>query len=249
MLAGEPPHTGGSAQQIIMKIIAEQPQPVTELRKSVPPNVAAAVGKALEKLPADRFESAKAFAEALANPAFSLGPDAMGVGERSREGMISRRTFAMTTAGFVLIAAALATWGWTQATPTPDGLEVDILLSTTRFDGIANSSSGSIEHRAAIAPDGSAIVFTDSTADATELHIKWRGEHGSVALEGTTGGHAPIYSPEGQWIAYSTEDGRIRKMPAGGGGSTDTCETPAGPRSCPPGSTTARLCTWTARVD
>jgi serine/threonine-protein kinase len=71
MLAGEPPHTGGSAQQIVMKIIAEQPQPVTELRKSVPPNVAAAVGKALEKLPADRFESAKAFAEALGNPHFT----------------------------------------------------------------------------------------------------------------------------------------------------------------------------------
>jgi eukaryotic-like serine/threonine-protein kinase len=32
MLAGEPPHTGGSAQQIIMKIIAERAQPVTELR-------------------------------------------------------------------------------------------------------------------------------------------------------------------------------------------------------------------------
>ena len=62
---GEPPHTGASAQQIIMKIITEEARPVTELRKSVPPNVGAAVAKALEKLPADRFESAKEFAEAL----------------------------------------------------------------------------------------------------------------------------------------------------------------------------------------
>src|SRR6185436_8139705 len=70
MLAGNPPHMGNSAQQIIMKIIAEPVQPVTTLRKSVPPNVAAALAKALEKLPADRFESAKAFGEALGNPAF-----------------------------------------------------------------------------------------------------------------------------------------------------------------------------------
>ena len=55
---GEPPHIGGSAQQIIMKIITEQPRPVTKRRKSVPTNVAAAVAKALEKLPADRFETA-----------------------------------------------------------------------------------------------------------------------------------------------------------------------------------------------
>jgi len=73
MLAGDPPHTGSSAQQIIVKIIADEARPVGEVRKSVPQNVVAAVGKALEKLPADRFESAKAFADALADPHFTAG--------------------------------------------------------------------------------------------------------------------------------------------------------------------------------
>lgn len=63
MLAGEPPHMGNSAQAIIMKIVTEDVQPLTELRKSVPPNVAAAVAKSLEKLAADRFESAAQFAD------------------------------------------------------------------------------------------------------------------------------------------------------------------------------------------
>ncbi len=71
MLTGEPPHMGNSAQQIIMKIVTEEAAPVTKLRKSVPANVAAAVAKAVEKLPADRFETAKAFADALNNPAFA----------------------------------------------------------------------------------------------------------------------------------------------------------------------------------
>jgi serine/threonine-protein kinase len=71
MLAGQPPHLGGSAQQIIMKIIAEPVAAVTQFRKTVPPNVAAAVAKALEKLPADRFDSAKAFAEALTNAGYT----------------------------------------------------------------------------------------------------------------------------------------------------------------------------------
>ena len=66
--------SAASAQQIIMKIIDREPRPVTTLRKSVPPNVAAAVAKALEKLPADRFESAARFADALANPAFTCRP-------------------------------------------------------------------------------------------------------------------------------------------------------------------------------
>src|SRR5678809_932156 len=71
MLTGNPPHTGASAQQIIAKIVTEPAQPVTSLRRSVPPNVAAAVAKALERLPADRFGSAAKFAEALENPAFT----------------------------------------------------------------------------------------------------------------------------------------------------------------------------------
>src|SRR5688572_15654859 len=36
MLTGNPPHVGASAQQIIMKIIADTPRPVTELRRAVP---------------------------------------------------------------------------------------------------------------------------------------------------------------------------------------------------------------------
>src|SRR5206468_9760242 len=50
MLTGSPPHVGATAQQIIMKIVTEDAAPVTKLRKSVPPNVAAATAKAIEKL-------------------------------------------------------------------------------------------------------------------------------------------------------------------------------------------------------
>ena len=75
MLTGEPPHMGTSAQQIIMKIVTDDARPVTELRKSVPPNVTAAVAKALEKLAADRFARAVEFAEALTNPETLTGND------------------------------------------------------------------------------------------------------------------------------------------------------------------------------
>jgi serine/threonine-protein kinase len=70
MLTGNPPHTGASAQQIIMKIVTEEAAPVTKLRKAVPTNVASAVAKSLEKLPADRFGSAAEFGAALADPNF-----------------------------------------------------------------------------------------------------------------------------------------------------------------------------------
>ena len=71
MLVGSPPHVGATAQQIVMKIVMDTVRPVTELRKSVPLHVAAAVRKAVEKLPADRFATAADFARALENPGYA----------------------------------------------------------------------------------------------------------------------------------------------------------------------------------
>ena len=58
MLAGEPPFTGGTVQAIVAKLLTDPARPLTQLRKSVPDHVEAAVLGALEKLPADRIASA-----------------------------------------------------------------------------------------------------------------------------------------------------------------------------------------------
>src|SRR5690242_11700003 len=106
MLAGQPPHLGGSAQQIIMKIIAEDAKPVTTIRKSVPPNVAAAVAKSLQKLPADRFATAAEFASALADTRFhTMESSSAGLGPMVRG--VPQRTFtAVAAIAIVLLIAA-----------------------------------------------------------------------------------------------------------------------------------------------
>ena len=65
MLAAEPPHTGATAQAVVAKLMTERPTPLRILRDAVPPEVEAAVSKALAKIPADRFASAGEFADAL----------------------------------------------------------------------------------------------------------------------------------------------------------------------------------------
>ncbi len=125
MLTGEPPHSGGSAQAVIMKIIAEPVKPVEALRKSVPPNVAAAVMIALEKLPADRFEGAMAFADALADPGFAratLGPGAPAYADLSAIRLWVRSPWSWVALAAVLgLAAALLMSRENGGTRTPDG--------------------------------------------------------------------------------------------------------------------------------
>jgi serine/threonine protein kinase len=57
MLAGEPPFQGGTAQAVLGRILTGDVPSVTEVRKTVPRHVDAAITRALQRLPADRFAS------------------------------------------------------------------------------------------------------------------------------------------------------------------------------------------------
>src|SRR5687768_13001590 len=65
MLTGEPPHTGTTSQAIIARVLTEKPRSIRSSRPSVPVHLAQAVERALEKLPADRFASARELAAAM----------------------------------------------------------------------------------------------------------------------------------------------------------------------------------------
>jgi eukaryotic-like serine/threonine-protein kinase len=102
MLAGQPPFSGASAGAVIRQHIAVEPPPITALRPAVPADVAAAVGKALAKDPADRFGDVGQFREALRTPADRTGPDAAAPERRPR-----RRRMLGIAAGLVLVAAVV----------------------------------------------------------------------------------------------------------------------------------------------
>src|SRR5205814_1895079 len=65
MLTGDPPHTASTAQGVIAKVINDRPASIRASRPAVPEHVASAIEKGLEKLPADRWSTAREFAEAL----------------------------------------------------------------------------------------------------------------------------------------------------------------------------------------
>jgi TolB-like protein/cytochrome c-type biogenesis protein CcmH/NrfG len=67
MLTGEPPFTGLNPQAIVARVLTETPAPVRSRRPVVSPAIDSAVLTALQKLPADRFASAREFADALDN--------------------------------------------------------------------------------------------------------------------------------------------------------------------------------------
>jgi eukaryotic-like serine/threonine-protein kinase len=128
MLAGEPPFVGPTAQSIVAKVITESPKSLTAQRHTVPPHVDAAVQKSLEKLAADRFASAGAFAESLRDSGASLrSPDhrSTHAGTSSRPRSSSALRWGVVALGAVaIIAAAYMAGRRSSSNSATDGLSM-----------------------------------------------------------------------------------------------------------------------------
>jgi serine/threonine-protein kinase len=212
MLAGDPPHTGSSAQQIIMKIIAEPAQAVTAYRKSVPANVAAAVAHALEKLPADRFESAKAFADALVSDAYRTHA-AVYATAATAAAPGSRRLVTILGAACAG-AIALGAWGWLRTPAVPQPL-------TTRFtiDLPPEIQFDNVFAPLTITHDGRTIVFRALVNNAPQLARRNVDGLTVTPIPGTEGAMHPVISPDDRWIAF-TAGGEARRTALAGSPAT-----------------------------
>jgi serine/threonine-protein kinase len=202
MLTGNPPHVGSSAQQIIMKIIAEPVKPATDLRKSVPAHVAAALAKALEKLPADRFSSAREFATALADANFAATiPQAGGAASTHRQ---DRRIISL--GALAALALAAAAWGWLRPSsrPVPSSWRVTLPLpdSAPMYDGLD------------ISDDGSVVVYSGPAR--VGILVRRSDAAGFVAIPGTQRTGEVALSPDGRRMAFLRDDG-LWVMPTDGG--------------------------------
>ncbi|MBK7784779.1 MAG: protein kinase [Gemmatimonadetes bacterium] len=216
MLAGEPPFTGPTAQAIIARVMTGEPPSLVAQRKSVPEAVEAAVFTALEKLPADRWASAKEFADALAGD----GPAARRpVGSATRRLGGSSPRWLTIAAGVALLVAGIAV-GRQLARPAAG----PVTRLTLDLPNLRVNHTGYYGTAFALSRDGSRLAFVsrtggngDGLGGITHIMVRDRDVLEPRALEGTDGGDGPFFSPDGQWIAYFA-DGKLFKVPASGGG-------------------------------
>jgi serine/threonine protein kinase/Tol biopolymer transport system component len=213
MLAGQPPHLGGSAQQIIMKIVTDTARPVAELRKSVPDNVAAALAKALEKLPADRFATAAELTAALHNPAFATtarGPAAAPLAARS----FRLSPISMTLAATTILATALAAFGWSGRSDPTAPPRSRFYHATDSTHVLSALCCGPLH---AVSRDGRRFAYTGATLGRTLIFVRDLDDLTAHAVPGTQGGTNLFFSPDGEWLGFVDQQGTLYKASLGGG--------------------------------
>lgn len=201
MLVGEPPYVGATAQAVLGKIISGGAVYAKEERGSIAANVDAAIRKALEKLPADRFPSAKGFAEALADSTFRHGERTPATG-----GPWNRISIAAT----VLAALFALAFGWMVTRPEAPDPTTRISVHTPDDQAVLSAFD--------ISADGTLMVYIGRGANegSTALWARQWDALEATRIPGTNGPSVPAISPDGQEVAFLLGT-TIRVVPLQGG--------------------------------
>ncbi|MDX1647157.1 MAG: hypothetical protein R3304_08425, partial [Longimicrobiales bacterium] len=194
MLVGEPPFPGQTAQAVLGRIISGEYTPVTRHRSSIPPNIDGAIRKGLEKVSADRFSSADELARALQDPGFRHG-EVAGTGASGGPW----KALALVASAAAILFAGLGVM------PLVSGSGE---LPVTRYAvGLPENHDPTRPYGAnvAVSPDGERIVYAGPVAGqgvGLQLWLRQRDQLEPVPLGGTEGGYGPVFSPEGDRIAF-----------------------------------------------
>jgi eukaryotic-like serine/threonine-protein kinase len=221
MLIGEPPYTGPTSQAIVARLLTEEPRSLVTQRKLVPPNVDAAVRRALQKLPADRFASAAEMSSALVRAEYSidLGTATVPIASSSRA---TRLRTALLTAGALAagIVGTLVAMKMREREPVPD--------PPTRFSIDAPTLDANLAG-VAVSPDGSRIAFTRTDSGGrTTLLLRSMDSETPVLVPGSTNVSRPSFSPNGRQIGF-VQDGSIKRVSLDGGAMSTVLTAFAGP--------------------
>ncbi|MBI2072812.1 MAG: serine/threonine-protein kinase, partial [Gemmatimonadetes bacterium] len=158
LLAGEPPHRAPTVQATIVKVLTEEPDRLSAHRGTVPPHVEAAIHKALQKLPADRFHTAAEFAAALTHP------PAPGPQQPAAPSTVRRRSLVAAfglALGALAAGAILGRMFWRAEPPSTSPVRVHRL---TEFTGV--------ERFPALSPDGRSVAFAAEVDGKRQLWVR-----------------------------------------------------------------------------
>ncbi|HEX9729753.1 MAG TPA: protein kinase [Gemmatimonadales bacterium] len=223
-LAGEPPHTGGTIQAVISKLITEAPRPLGDLRHSVPAHVALTVEKALAKIPADRFATAAEFASALRDPSITVA-----YARATRAGQTATTSarwldWRAAVAGIALLLIGVAGGQLLTGDAAPSPVVGRFLMPLETSHGLTGAPVNTL----ALSPDGQSVVYVGrASGSGIQLYVRRLDELAAHPIPGTEGGAFPAFSPDGTRVAYFGPGG-LFVVPLGGGAATHVSNAAAG---------------------
>jgi serine/threonine-protein kinase len=127
----------------------------------------------------------------------------------------------LATAVGAIVAALVFGWMWTRSVP-PDSREpirASVILPPEAAFPLQEN-----DPIVAISPAGDRFVMTAVVGQTQQLVLRAFTSSKIEALEGTEGGDSPFFSPDGQWIGFTSSDHKLKKLALDGGQVTTLAE-------------------------
>ena len=207
LLAGRPPFTGATPQQVLAAHVTEAPDPVSKRRPGISSNLEAVVMRCLEKRPADRFQSAHELVSQLE----PLGTPSVGITPTNTRPIAAiRRTtrrWPLVAAGVVVLAIGVFIWRRGGQPPTV------VLGKASQI-----TSDPGLEILPSLSPDGKFVAYAAGTSTRMRIFVRPVAGGRTIPLtDDTTGAQSkPRFSPDGASVLFLAAGG-VFMAPALGG--------------------------------
>ena len=218
MLSGRPGFSGETVTDILAAVITREPD-WSALPKATPPAVQSLMGRCLRKDARQRLrdigDARLEIEEALHAPA----AEAAAPGRPTR----TRSRWAWAVGGVVAgaLLAGLAVWSL-QPEATP-GHQAHLAIPLPASRALEAKGISAL----ALSPDGASLVYVGRSGATSQLFLRPMDQFESRPIAGTEGAHTPVFSPDGQWVAFFAAE-KLKKVALAGGPVTTLAEAPLG---------------------
>ncbi len=214
MLAGRPPFSGRSVTDLLAAVLRDDP-----LWEALPRGTPASVRRLLRHcLARDPRRRLRHMGDAgLVLTDVVAGDDAGGAPPQTAGATRPARPALPWLLGLVAIAAIItATMVMKGLAPSAPGPSTSVELRLAGLEGTTNRwGSPPI----ALSPDSRTIAYVvQGVGNGSMLGVRSLDNYERHLLPGTEGATGPVFSPDGRWIAFFTND-ELRKVPVSGGGA------------------------------
>ena len=218
LLAGRTPFAGLNQQQTLSAHITTQPTPVSQHRPQLPPGLAQAIMRCLEKHPSDRWQSADDLHAALEPYSFTSGASAPMTPASIKKPFKWTPQRIAVAAGIVGIIGAgfiASTFAFKRNAPS-------MVVGNTRQ--VTNLSG--LEIHPTISPDGRMIAYVAGPLERYRLYVRQLSGGRAIALtDSSASADWPRFSPDGSQIMYTLGGRRTFVIPALGGQPAEFTDT------------------------
>jgi serine/threonine-protein kinase len=209
MLAGQRAFKGEDVSDVLAAVL-RQDIDWSALPKDTPKNLRRLLERCLERDPKKRLRDIGDAWTDLTVPAIEepAAPVAAAPVVAPRKSLIAT---VLPWAVAVVVSAGVIAWALLRTPPARAGVVTRASFTVNGFAGFVGLSR-----------DGSRLSYTSvGEASATLLTLRSMDQFEGKPIPGATTAAFPMFSPDGQWIAYCTPElpGKIRKIPVTGGTS------------------------------